>query len=345
MLSTAYSNGKLRAYSSGVFPKDVSTIRDYVARWRPFLERVHEQGIKVQAVCSMTFLWGNQEETTGFFKYYNDLWEGDLLGPKPHPRADELIEQDGSGTFATAPAGELAQYKGCVNNPHWQALLKGQVRLAIETGFDGLMVWFPYKYGPCAGPFCQQQFREFLAAKYSRQVLMRKFAIPDRILLKPGRLTAEEFEIMKTHSLIGADTIRSVRARAPRAGFMEMAEQIARHHHEWFDGNGYPDGLSGNDIPLAARVVAVADVYDALTTRRVYKDAVSHEAATDVILGLNGRQFDPRVIEAFQANLELFAQHARELNDESVAAASDVGPPAPGVRDRPPPAREFLAES
>ena len=172
-----------------------------------------------------------------------------------------------------------------------------------------------------------------------------KVAIPDRILLKPGRLTAEEFEIMKTHSLIGADTIRSVRARAPRAGFMEMAEQIARHHHEWFDGNGYPDGLSGNDIPLAARVVAVADVYDALTTRRVYKNAVSHEAATDVILGLNGRQFDPRVIEAFQANLELFAQHARELNDESVAAASDIGPTAPGVRDRPPPARAFLAES
>jgi len=103
-----------------------------------------------------------------------------------------------------------------------------------------------------------------------------KVAIPDGILRKPGKLSPDEWIIMKTHAEIGAETIRSVLQRAPGVAFLTMAEEIARAHHEWCNGTGYPAGLSGDAIPLSARIVAVADVYDALTTERPYKKAFSH---------------------------------------------------------------------
>ena len=126
-----------------------------------------------------------------------------------------------------------------------------------------------------------------------------KVAIPDAILFKPGRLTDEETVIMRTHAEIGAETIRSVLQRAPGVTFLEMAADIAHAHHEWYDGSGYPEGLQGRDIPLAARIAALADVYDALTTKRVYKEPIPHDEAVTIITGLSGRQFDPLVVEAF----------------------------------------------
>ena len=203
MLGTAYSHGEFQAYSSGVFPKDVSTIRDYLARWRPFLSVVHEHGIKVQAISSMTYFWGNHAENTGFFKYYNDLWETDLFGPKPHPNALELIEQDGTGQPVSVPRDELNRYKGCVNNPHWRQLLKTQVKVGIETGFDGFMVQFPYQNGPCACRYCQHRFRSFLARKYAPEVLDRRFGIRD--------LDAYHFHVNRPQKRIPAHLMREAR--------------------------------------------------------------------------------------------------------------------------------------
>ena len=128
----------------------------------------------------MTSAWGDHEENTGFFKYYNDLWEEDLLGPKPHPHALDLFQQDGQGAvirYANKP--KLFRYQGCVNNPHWRQLLKASVRAGVETGFDGFMVQFPYCNGPCGSRFCQEKFRLFLRQKYAPSVLRRKFAIRD----------------------------------------------------------------------------------------------------------------------------------------------------------------------
>ena len=102
-----------------------------------------------------------------------------------------------------------------------------------------------------------------------------KVGIPDAVLLKPGRLTPEEFDIMKTHTEIGARTLGDLVDASPEAKYLRMARDIAWTHHEKFDGTGYPRGLSGREIPLCGRIVAVADVYDALTTRRVYKPAFS----------------------------------------------------------------------
>jgi diguanylate cyclase (GGDEF)-like protein len=147
-----------------------------------------------------------------------------------------------------------------------------------------------------------------------------KVAIPDDILRKPGKLTPDQWTIMMTHAGIGAETIRSVLHRAPGVGFLAMAEEIARAHHEWYDGNGYPAGLSGDAIPLSARIVAVADVYDALTMERPYKKAYSHDKATAIIVEGSGTQFEPDIVEAFLRREEDFKSLATQLADKHPAA-------------------------
>lgn len=124
-----------------------------------------------------------------------------------------------------------------------------------------------------------------------------KMSIDDAILNKPGRLTPEEFEIMKTHTTIGADMLRNLDRHHEGSALLDYAYQIARWHHERWDGTGYPDGLKGDDIPIAAQVVSVADVYDALTSVRVYKDAISQEEAIRMILDGECGAFNPLLIE------------------------------------------------
>jgi len=135
-----------------------------------------------------------------------------------------------------------------------------------------------------------------------------KVGIPDNILLKPGKLTSEEFEIMKTHTLIGAKTLQTARNNYPRNTFLNMGVAIARSHHEKWNGSGYPDGLSGENIPLSARIMAVADVYDALRSKRPYKDAFTHEESCSIIRGGSGQHFDPAIVDAFIAVETEFAE-------------------------------------
>lgn len=143
-----------------------------------------------------------------------------------------------------------------------------------------------------------------------------KVAIPDQILYKPGQLTSEERNVMRTHTSVGARAIQSVIDRTPGARFLRMAADIAFCHHEWYNGQGYPRGVAREEIPLAARIVAVADVYDALTTKRAYKDALSHDKALSLIRQSSGAQFDPNVVEAFLRCDSAFRQLARNLADE-----------------------------
>jgi len=126
-----------------------------------------------------------------------------------------------------------------------------------------------------------------------------KVGVPDRVLLNPERLTDEERDVMRKHPLIGFDTLLAVKRRWGDDPFLVTACEICFAHHERWDGTGYPFGLAGEDIPLSARIVALADVYDALTTKRVYKDAVPHDHAKEHIETESGKQFDPVVVEAF----------------------------------------------
>lgn len=132
-----------------------------------------------------------------------------------------------------------------------------------------------------------------------------KVGIPDDILLKPGKLTAAEYEVMKTHTLIGAETLAAAVQEQPTS-FYTFARDVVLTHHERFDGLGYPRGLAGEEIPLCGRVVAVADVYDALTTARVYKPAFTHQKARDIILADRGKAFDPDVVDAFLSREDTF---------------------------------------
>jgi putative two-component system response regulator len=148
----------------------------------------------------------------------------------------------------------------------------------------------------------------FVTALYHSTPLhdIGKVGIPDNILLKPGKLSPREFDIMKTHTLIGGDTLRAADLEAGQNSFLAMGRDIAFHHHEKWDGTGYPDGLSGENIPLAARITALADVYDALSSKRPYKEPFSHEKSRSIILEGAGTHFDPDVIEAFLRREERF---------------------------------------
>jgi putative two-component system response regulator len=155
-----------------------------------------------------------------------------------------------------------------------------------------------------------------------------KIAIPDSILLKPGALTKEEFEIMKTHTVHGCDIISSFNYIQDQQYYM-YCYQICRHHHERWDGKGYPDGLAGDEISIWAQVTSLADVYDALTSKRVYKDAYVHNEAVEMILRGECGVFNPKLLDCFvklQDNLtekiRLISAHESELfNAEKSAAA------------------------
>jgi putative two-component system response regulator len=144
-----------------------------------------------------------------------------------------------------------------------------------------------------------------------------KVGIPDSILLKPGKLTADEFEIMKTHTTLGRNSIIAAEnlIDAPST-FLELAREIAYCHQEKWDGTGYPEQLSGDGIPLSARLMAVADVYDALISRRVYKSAYSHSQAVELIVQGRGTHFDPRLVDAFAAIEQEFYAISQRYRDE-----------------------------
>jgi putative two-component system response regulator len=143
-----------------------------------------------------------------------------------------------------------------------------------------------------------------------------KVGIPDRILLKPGRFEPHEMEIMKTHTTLGRDAILAAeRELGIEVDFLKYAKEIAYGHQEKWDGSGYPEGLSGDAIPISARLMAVADVYDALISRRVYKDGMPHEAAVAIIVEGRGSHFDPDMVDAFLALQPEFIEIARRYAD------------------------------
>jgi putative two-component system response regulator len=135
-----------------------------------------------------------------------------------------------------------------------------------------------------------------------------KVAISDTILLKPGKLTDSEFDIIKTHTVLGAETLYHVHQRYPKNEFVQMGMAVARWHHEQWSGNGYPDGLEGAEIPLSARIMSVVDVYDALRSVRPYKSPMPHDKSKEIIIAQSGTHFDPMVVDAFLASEKELAE-------------------------------------
>lgn len=182
--------------------------------------------------------------------------------------------------------------------------------------------------------FSQIIDQDFIQMMYLSSPLhdIGKVGIPDNVLLKPGRLTDEEMDCMRQHTVIGGETLDAALAAHPSASFLRVASEIAWTHHERYDGRGYPKGLAGENIPLPGRIMALADVYDALTTKRVYKDAMSHETAREILVEGRGTQFDPDVVDAFVAGESDFLRIKQALQDseESETPAPPALAPAAG---------------
>jgi response regulator RpfG family c-di-GMP phosphodiesterase len=161
---------------------------------------------------------------------------------------------------------------------------------------------------------------EYIDDIYQSSILhdIGKVGIPDAILLKPDKLTDEEFDIIKRHTILGGDAIKAIESKIEGKSFLALGKEIAYNHHEKWDGSGYPKGLDGQGIPLSARIIALADVYDALTTKRFYKKAYTHEKSKQMIAELKGIHFDPEIVDVFLTLEDEFNRIRREnLEDET----------------------------
>lgn len=178
-----------------------------------------------------------------------------------------------------------------------------------------------------SGPYADSVDDEFVEwlVKSSPLHDIGKVGIPDSILRKPGPLTSAEEAVMRTHTTIGGDTLRSVLERYRGPSFMNMAMEIAYSHHERWDGAGYPAGLAEHRIPLGARIVAVADAYDVITSHRPYKTAMPHEEAVRRIRIDRGQHFDPVLVDTFLATHEEIERVHRQLKDQQESAAESSG--------------------
>ncbi len=157
------------------------------------------------------------------------------------------------------------------------------------------------------------KYADYITAEYVEDLCLSsilhdvgKIGIEDAVLLKPGKLTAEEFEKIKRHATLGGEALRSVDLEVKLESFLTIGKEVAFSHHERWDGTGYPAGKKGEEIPLSARIVALGDVYDALTSKRTYKNALPHEEAVKIITRERGTHFDPDIVDVFEQNLETF---------------------------------------
>lgn len=151
-----------------------------------------------------------------------------------------------------------------------------------------------------------------------------KVGIEDKVLLKQGKLTSSERFLMQVHAALGGECIREIEQQLGSSNFLQMAREIAMYHHERWDGAGYPEGLTGERIPLAARIVSIADVYDALSVKRVYKEAYPHETCVEIIRKESGKHFDPNLVEVFLGLADQFRAIAQRFRDN----ASDTAQPS-----------------
>ncbi|MDA8419217.1 MAG: HD domain-containing protein, partial [Desulfobacteraceae bacterium] len=169
----------------------------------------------------------------------------------------------------------------------------------------------------------RKEYQDYITSDYIEDLYhssilhdIGKVGIPDSILLKPGRLTPEEFEVMQTHVILGGNALSAVDSQMRGQSFLSIGKEIAYYHHEKWNGDGYPNGLKALEIPLSARLVSLADVYDAITSKRCYKEPFSHETALEIITNEKGTSFDPELVEAFLANEGEFKRIHAELHND-----------------------------
>ena len=289
-----------------IHPDDYVKVRDQLLEKIPGIETIKDFQFRLvnilgevfDAECNATQITKNGRHV-GFQMVIRDITERKRL-------EKQLIEsyQDIQSARASTILGlaKLAEYRDHGTGAHLERIREYSRILAHELSIT------PKYQGYITD--------EYIDAIYQSSILhdIGKVGIPDAILLKPGKLLPEEFEIMKRHTTFGGDALKSVEATIHGQSFLTIGKEIAYHHHERWDGTGYPDGLKGEDIALSTRIVALADVYDALTSRREYKQAYSHEEASRILVLEKGRHFDPDVVDAFLASSPSFRVMREKIN-------------------------------
>ena len=215
---------------------------------------------------------------------------------------EQTVEIRQTRDIALLTLARLAESRDTVTGQHLERMAEYSRRLAEAAARESVLGWFT---------------PELVDQLYKSSPLhdIGKVGIPDAILRKPGPLAPDEMAIMRTHTEIGGDTLRSVIERYSGHSFLKMGMEIAYHHHEHWDGSGYPRGLAGAQIPLAARIVALADAYDTITSRRPYKAAFDHEEAVRRIARDRGTHFDPVLVDVFLRCHRDFAEIRERLTD------------------------------
>jgi putative two-component system response regulator len=215
---------------------------------------------------------------------------------------EQTVEIRQTRDIALLTLARLAESRDTVTGQHLERMAEYSRRLAEAAARESVLGWVT---------------PELVDQLYKSSPLhdIGKVGIPDAILRKPGPLAPDEMAIMRTHTEIGGDTLRSVIERYTGHSFLKMGMEIAYHHHEHWDGSGYPRGLSGAQIPLAARIVALADAYDTITSRRPYKAAFDHEEAVRRIARDRGTHFDPVLVDVFLRCHRDFAEIRERLMD------------------------------
>lgn len=198
---------------------------------------------------------------------------------------------------------KLAEHRDIDAGPHLERIGEFSKIITEELSRDK-------KYADLITPF-------YIDNIYHSAILhdIGKVGIPDAVIMKPGKLTDDEFEIIQEHAALGGDAIKEIRSRIKGESFLNLAEEIADFHHEKWNGTGYPNGLKGDRIPLSARIVALADVYDALTSEKIYKDSFSHSKAVEIIKADSGHHFDPDIVTVFIARNKDFAKICKKMPD------------------------------
>lgn len=255
---------------------------------------------------SMSLILSSQKEPAGFRGIIRDITEKRMLEKSLLQSLNNVKEARAGIILGLA---KLAEHRDTDTGRHLERMREYSRLLVVRLAQN-----------PKYSDYITEDYIEDI---YNSSILhdIGKVGVPDAILLKEGKLTKEEFEVVKIHSLLGGKTLSAVDAQFKNQSFLTIAKEIAYYHHERWDGGGYPNGLKGVAIPLSARIVMVADVYDALTSKRCYKEAFPHEKARAIIIEERERMFDPDIVDAFLSTEQEFARIHREMDGSGSASA------------------------
>jgi len=269
---------------------------------KDFYFRIQNKGSRIFDVECNAKRIKKENELVGYQMVIRDITERKRL---ENELIDSIKDVENARTGTILGLAKLAEYRDEATGAHLERIREYAIILTRELAQ-------------------KPHYKGYITTQYINDIYFSsilhdigKVGIPDSILLKPGMLSKEEFEVIKRHSTIGGDVLKQVSAKIKGRSFLTIGMHIAYFHHEKWNGTGYPNGLKKDAIPLSARIVALADVYDALTSIRSYKEAFSHEKAKEIIISESGKHFDPEIVDAFLVHEATFDHIRKEMQEES----------------------------